>query len=328
VTVTGDVYGNVLAVAKYDGFLNKLPKKEVIEKLSSDAEIVKVDYSDKEKFKLLFDGKWDEVKKEERNGLKISLVQTYKSQSEADIGFCTLLAYKYGNDPDAIDKEFRNSGLYREKWDRDDYREDTIQRGIAFAASHPNGEKDLTQFRHTDTGNAERLVSEFGEDFRYLHDTLKWLHWDGQCWNSDQTAEIHRAAKETVNAMHCAASTIQDDSMRQKFSSWVARSESRGSRENMVALAQKETEFSVLTSQFDTNPMLLNVANGTLAGVSPRDFPRSARSHRILAEIDWLQPDGGYRRTMLLATDRSWKKREEQVSRRHPVLVGGLRSRD
>ena len=52
--------------------------------------------------------------------------------------------------------------------------------------------------------------------------------------------------------------------MRQKFAGWAARSESRGSRENMVALAQKEPEFSGVSPQFDTNPMLLNIVNGTL----------------------------------------------------------------
>ena len=53
----------------------------------------------------------EEVKKEKVNGLQIRLAQTYGSQSEADCGFCTLLAYKHGNDPDAIDEEFREVDL-------------------------------------------------------------------------------------------------------------------------------------------------------------------------------------------------------------------------
>ena len=75
VTVTGDVYGTMLAVADYDGFFTELPKKKPKAKLPCDAQITKIDLSDTEKFKLLFDGKWEEVKKEKVNGLQIRLVQ-------------------------------------------------------------------------------------------------------------------------------------------------------------------------------------------------------------------------------------------------------------
>jgi putative DNA primase/helicase len=131
------------------------------------------------------------------------------------------------------------------------------------SASSQSVDADLTKFRYTDTGNAERLVARHGENFRYLHDAKSWLHWDGKRWNPDQTAEIHRAAKDTIHAMHVATSRLDDD-MRPKFAKWVAQSESRAARENMVALAQKEPEYSALSSQFDTDPMLLNVLNGTI----------------------------------------------------------------
>jgi len=54
----------------------------------------------------------------------------YGSQSEADAALCAMLAFRLGNDPEAIDRLFRQSALYREKWERDDYRADTIQCGI------------------------------------------------------------------------------------------------------------------------------------------------------------------------------------------------------
>jgi hypothetical protein len=54
----------------------------------------------------------------------------YPSQSEADLALCILLARKHGCDAEEIDSEFRNSGLYREKWDRGDYRNQTIRMAI------------------------------------------------------------------------------------------------------------------------------------------------------------------------------------------------------
>ena len=45
----------------------------------------------------------------------------YASQSEADMGLCFYLAFWTGGDPERIDNLFRESGLYREKWDRRHY---------------------------------------------------------------------------------------------------------------------------------------------------------------------------------------------------------------
>ena len=51
-------------------------------------------------------------------------------ESEADLGVCSTLAFWTGNDPDRIDQLFRSSGLYRHKWERDDYREKTIHNAL------------------------------------------------------------------------------------------------------------------------------------------------------------------------------------------------------
>jgi primase-polymerase (primpol)-like protein len=54
----------------------------------------------------------------------------YGSQSEADLALCTIVAFRAGNNPDAIDSIFRMSALMREKWDREDYRDRTIEKAI------------------------------------------------------------------------------------------------------------------------------------------------------------------------------------------------------
>jgi primase-polymerase (primpol)-like protein len=70
-----------------------------------------------EKFKKLYDeGNWQEC--------------GYGSRSEADAGLCSMIAFRTGDNSDAIDRIFRGSALYRAKWDRDDYRSSTIALGI------------------------------------------------------------------------------------------------------------------------------------------------------------------------------------------------------
>src|SRR5262249_7988961 len=51
----------------------------------------------------------------------------YPSASEADAALCLKLAFWTGRDPARIDALFRQSGLMRDKWERQDYRERTIR---------------------------------------------------------------------------------------------------------------------------------------------------------------------------------------------------------
>ena len=50
-------------------------------------------------------------------------------QSRADLAFCAYLAF-VTRDPKTIDRIFRSSGLYRDKWERDSYGKATVQKAI------------------------------------------------------------------------------------------------------------------------------------------------------------------------------------------------------
>jgi hypothetical protein len=54
--------------------------------------------------------------------------------SAADFALCCLLAKKHDCNAFRVNDDFEKSGLYREKWDRDDYRENTIARAIKAVA--------------------------------------------------------------------------------------------------------------------------------------------------------------------------------------------------
>jgi hypothetical protein len=54
--------------------------------------------------------------------------------SRADLGLCILLAQRHGCNAFKIDERFRESGLYRDKWERQDYRETTVTKAILAVA--------------------------------------------------------------------------------------------------------------------------------------------------------------------------------------------------
>jgi hypothetical protein len=54
----------------------------------------------------------------------------YKSESESDQALVSVLAFWTGADPDQLDRLFRSSGLMRDKWERQDYRDKTIGKAL------------------------------------------------------------------------------------------------------------------------------------------------------------------------------------------------------
>ena len=46
-----------------------------------------------------------------------------------------MLAFWCGGDTEQIDRLFRQSGLYREKWERDDYRIGTLNKAVVYDRS-------------------------------------------------------------------------------------------------------------------------------------------------------------------------------------------------
>lgn len=83
--------------------------------------------------------------------------------SAADFALCILLAKKHGCNAFKIDAEFRQSALYREKWEeRDDYRGNTITRAImAVAKDTPIIFADPEDEPMEDDGETEFLVDSF-----------------------------------------------------------------------------------------------------------------------------------------------------------------------
>ena len=74
-----------------------------------------------EKFQDLWEGRWQQYR-------------WFPSQSEADMALCSMLAYWTDSDADQIDRLFRQSALYRPKWDEPrgatTYGQLTIQKAL------------------------------------------------------------------------------------------------------------------------------------------------------------------------------------------------------
>ena len=79
-----------------------------------------------------------DIARKSKNGAKfIALydrgdISAYNNdESSADIALCNMLAFYLQGDKNAIDTAFRGGALYRQKWERADYREATISKAVA-----------------------------------------------------------------------------------------------------------------------------------------------------------------------------------------------------
>jgi putative DNA primase/helicase len=222
--------------------------------------------------------------------------------SKADLTVCGNLAFWTAKDPASIDSLFRQSGLYRAKWDEKrgelTYGERTIRKAIEVTGNiygpvsrqtrqkpdlHvvPGGQKGqgraagalapqqkrvpgTAKLPLSDLGNAERLARDYGDYAKYNHILKKWNIWDGKYWDLDVTGTIERYAAMTVRTMFTEAGGEDDDAERKKLARHALASESAAKIRAMIDLARSLPGVPVLPSHFDTDPWLLNLRTGTL----------------------------------------------------------------
>ena len=119
-------------------------------------------------------------------------------------------------------------------------------------------------YRHTDLGNAQRLVDRHGLDLRYVVEWGKWLIWHDGCWCVDNNFHIVRLAKETVEALWQEAAKLDSDEARTRLRKHALKCQSASSISAMISLARSEECVVISASQLNSNPHLLGAQNGVI----------------------------------------------------------------
>ncbi|MCH7510216.1 MAG: hypothetical protein IIB68_10340 [Proteobacteria bacterium] len=135
--------------------------------------------------------------------------------------------------------------------------------------------------RFTDTGNAKRYAYQHGNKVRWVHLRGEWLVWDGNRWKPDTLCQAQALAQETTATICAEAVQFSGDS-KEKALKHALRSESAAARGAMVELAKSEPGIAIDPESLDTNPMLLNVQNGTInlnTGIMRDPNPKDLITH-------------------------------------------------
>lgn len=206
---------------------------------------------------------------EKFKGLWNGNIQGYRSQSEADLALCTMLAYWTEGDTAMIDRLFRHSQLFRAKWTNSDgslsdYASNTIQKALRGSVSSNKPEKNKTNYNLTDLGNAERMAAMFKDEIRYCHAWHSWLILNNDRWVIDKSNQINQKAKQVVRSIYHEASAGIDSSDRKQLARHAEQSEADYRLKAMINLCASERGIAIAPDELDRNIWLLTCLNGTL----------------------------------------------------------------
>lgn len=207
----------------------------------------------------------------------------YPSQSEADMAFCSLLAFWCAKDEVQMDRIFRSSKLYREKWDSkrgvNTYGQITLRSAInnckdvytpafnqnAQAYNPITGEIiNKKNYDFNDTGNAQRFIDRFGTNIRYNFDNKCWVVFDGKTWVKDCKQLIKTQADILIEEMKIEMIKEQDKDLQKEMAKNIKHLSSNSGKEAMLKEAMHIGIIPTINADYDKDNYLLNCFNGVV----------------------------------------------------------------
>lgn len=214
----------------------------------------------------------------------------YTSHSEADMALANILAFWCAKDYSQMDSIFRQSNLYRDKWDEkrknSTYGEQTLFKAInevnniytpkqekeenplRYALSHffdaEKKDKEYPIRSYDDTGNADRFIDRYGHLYKHSYIANKFYIYDGQKWKVDDRGAIRKLIDEMIESIKnekvLHSEDVTEEEARETFQKYYKKTRGTQSKKNIMnELMHRKT---VTPDEFDKDDMLLNVANG------------------------------------------------------------------
>lgn len=214
-------------------------------------------------------------------------ITRYTSRSEADAALCSMLAFYCNGNMKQVDRLFRQSGLYREKWDErhaaDTYGNLTIMKAVGNmknfykpVKTNPSGDfndelqmlitlnpSDTLKYPWTDIGAGKLFADFYIETLRYVPERRAWFCYSDGTWSTDTGGlKAMRYCMELANLLHLYALEIKDEHQRKSYMDYAKRWQTHGYRVNVLKDAQVYHPISYF--DFDKDFYSFNCKNGTL----------------------------------------------------------------
>lgn len=196
--------------------------------------------------------------------------------SSADMALCAILAFYCSEDFELIDKLFCGSKLYREKWNRLDYKHNTIKKAIDLCKDkfYKNGInfrllaklKKLTpekRYSQNDIGISKLFADIYKLQLRYNATAKQWYFYNGKVWQEDTGAmKARQKMEELANTLLAYVPYIKDEDKKDTYSKYIRTLGNYNTRKKI--LEDSQSKMFISQTDFDKNKDLFNCQNGTL----------------------------------------------------------------
>ena len=216
-------------------------------------------------FNLLYNGHWEGI---------------YPSQSEGDAAFCVMLAFWTNKDKAQMDRIFRHSNLYRQKWNekrgQKTYGEYVLDNAISkctdtFVATENDNSVEFNvssgkveikkNYALDDTGNAERFVDTFGSVLKYNIDLKSWVIYDGKTWVRDYKQQVKKYADNLIERMKEECLKEEDKDLQREKAKNIKHLSSTHGKDAMLKEAVHLQSVATKNYDFDKQDYLINCKN-------------------------------------------------------------------
>jgi P4 family phage/plasmid primase-like protien len=124
---------------------------------------------------------------------------------------------------------------------------------------HP---EDTSRYKNTEQGWGYLFADVFKDEARFCPERKAWFNHDGTRWKHDPGAlAAGERVKRLADALHVYLMQLPDTMREQLYKGWGAW-QRRNTRDTI--LRDAAGVYPIALAEFDTNPYLLNVLNGTL----------------------------------------------------------------
>jgi putative DNA primase/helicase len=114
----------------------------------------------------------------------------------------------------------------------------------------------------TDTGNAWQML-ELHKDVLRWTSAMGWLVWNGNRWARDENERIMEFARKTTDHIYLSAVRYEDE-QRDRMLKWASQTSSSQRTQAMIRMTATYDMHKCSLTDFDANPWVLSVPNGTL----------------------------------------------------------------
>lgn len=288
VTITGDVYLENEICENMDSLewlLNKYMKRKIPKKSSEELQEQRTSYlTDDSVLAKAMTSKQGEKFRKLWNGDS----SDYPSNSEADLGLISILAFYCNGNREQVDRLYRQSALARSKWDEvhgnKTYGEMTIDTALSgmknfyspivpspasedfddemdcLMTLHP---ENSTKYPWTDIGAGMLFADFYKNTLRYVPERKSWFFYENGVWQQDVGGlKAMKLCMNLANLLHMYALKITDEHKRKEYMNYTRRWQSHGTRVNILKDAQVYHPISA--TEFDADPYIFNCKNGTI----------------------------------------------------------------